>query len=187
VVFRTAEVRLPLVGRHQADNAMLALAVAVELGIEVDQAARALETLTLPSGRCEIIRRGGLTVINDAYNANPGSMRAALETAATLRGSRSLVVLLGTMLELGPDSAALHEQVAALVVEHRPRLVGVTGAFVAAFDRWAAELGDRLIAADDPATLGRLVADRLLDDEVVLVKASRGVRLEQAIPFIIPG
>lgn len=187
VVFRTAEVRLPLVGRHQADNAMLALAVAVELGIEVDQAARALETLTLPSGRCEIIRRGGLTVINDAYNANPGSMRAALETAAALRGSRSLVVLLGTMLELGPDSAALHEQVAALVVEHRPRLVGVTGAFVAAFDRWAAELGDRLIAADDPATLGRLVADRLLDDEVVLVKASRGVRLEQAIPFIIPG
>ncbi|MDH3290067.1 MAG: UDP-N-acetylmuramoyl-tripeptide--D-alanyl-D-alanine ligase [Gemmatimonadota bacterium] len=185
--FRAAEVRLPLIGRHQVDNAMVALAVAVELGIDLGRAARALETLTLPSGRCEIIRRGALTVINDAYNANPDSVRAALETAAALRGTRSLVVVLGTMLELGNDSAALHEQVAAAVVRHRPTLVGVTGAFVAGFDRWAAELGDRLIVAEDPATLGRRVADRLSGDEVVLVKASRGVRLEQAIPFIIPG
>ena len=187
VRFREAEVRLPLIGRHQVDNAMVALAVAVELGIDLERAARALETLALPSGRCEVIRRGALTVINDAYNANPDSVRAALETAAALRGPRALAVVLGTMLELGKDSAALHEQVAAAVVRQRPTLVGVTGAFVAGFDRWAAELGDRLIVAEDPATLGRRVADRLSGDEVVLVKASRGVRLEQAIPFIIPG
>ncbi len=187
LVFRTVDVRLPLVGRHQVDNAMLALAVAVELGIDLERAARALETMALPSGRCEIMRHGLLTVINDAYNANPGSVRAALETAATLRGSRALVVVLGTMLELGSDSPALHEQVAALVLEHRPTLVAVTGAFVPAFAGWADRLDDRLIAADDPATLGRLVAERLAGDELVLVKASRGVRLEQAIPFIISG
>ncbi len=187
VVFRTADVRLPLVGPHQVDNAMLALAVAVELGVDLEPAARALETLTLPSGRCEIMHHGALTVINDAYNANPDSVRAALETAAALRGARSLVVMLGTMLELGTDSAALHRQVAASVMARRPTLVAVTGAFGSAFEPWAGELGDRLIVADDPATLGREVAGRLAGDELVLVKASRGVRLEQAIPFIIPG
>ncbi|MEE8572537.1 MAG: UDP-N-acetylmuramoyl-tripeptide--D-alanyl-D-alanine ligase, partial [Gemmatimonadota bacterium] len=81
---------LPLVGRHQVDNAMLAFAVARDLGLNPADVAAALETVSLPSGRCEILRDGDLVVLHDAYNANPVSIAASLETAQAMRGARPL-------------------------------------------------------------------------------------------------
>ena len=178
-------VTLPLVGRHQADNAMLAFAVARELGLNPARVSAALETVTLPSGRCEVLRDGDLVVLHDAYNANPVSIAASLETAQAMRGLRPLVVVLGTMLELGERGAELHQSVANTVVDAQPNLVAVTGEFVSAFDAHAAALGERLLTADDPPTLGERLAERLEGGEFVLLKASRGVRLERVIPHII--
>ncbi|NIN11397.1 MAG: UDP-N-acetylmuramoyl-tripeptide--D-alanyl-D-alanine ligase [Gemmatimonadales bacterium] len=186
LALRGVQVSLPLVGRHQVDNAMIALATALELECDLAAVASALRDVALPPGRCEVLRQGDLVVLHDAYNANPSSLTAALATAEVLRGDRPLVVVLGTMLELGDESAALHAEVADRVMAASPILVAVTGAFVPAFRRHASALGDRLLTADDAATLGELLAPRLGGNEFVLIKASRGVRLERAIPYILP-
>jgi UDP-N-acetylmuramoyl-tripeptide--D-alanyl-D-alanine ligase len=154
--------------------------------VPVPDIAAALATVRIPPGRGETLARGDLVVINDAYNANPASVVAALDTAAAMRGSKPLVVILGTMLELGPTSDRLHADVADRVVAMQPDLVAVTGEYIPAFTAHAATLGDRLITGPDPATLGERVAARLRGDELILLKASRGVRLEQAIPFLLP-
>lgn len=185
LTFRGSTVRLPLVGRHQLENAMIALAVGEALGVEVTAATRALAAVKLPPGRCEAIVRGRLLVLNDTYNANPNSVLAALETADAMRGGRALVVVLGTMRELGSLSARAHATVAEHVVRRAPALVGAVGEFVPAFERYRAELGDRLLTAPDPDSLGAQLAARLAGDELVLLKASRGVRLERAIPYLV--
>jgi UDP-N-acetylmuramoyl-tripeptide--D-alanyl-D-alanine ligase len=161
-------VRLPLVGKHQADNAMLALAVGQLLEVDLTAAAAALGDLTLPPGRCEVLRSGDLVVLHDAYNANPLSLTASLETAAAMRGDRPLVVVLGTMLELGAESAEQHATMADRVMQDDPALVAVVGDFVAGFERHAGALGDRLITAADPASLGERVSQRLNGREFVL-------------------
>jgi UDP-N-acetylmuramoyl-tripeptide--D-alanyl-D-alanine ligase len=186
LTFRGVACRLPVVGRHQVENAMLALAAAEALEVDLEGAARALERITVPSGRCQVLRRGDLVVLHDAYNANPKSMAAALETARAMRGDRPLVVVLGSMLELGPESAALHQETAERVLAVEPSLVAVTGLFIPAFARHRGALGDRLLTADDADALGRLVAARLKGRALVLLKASRGVRLERALPHLLP-
>lgn len=186
IAFHGCQLRLSVLGSHQADNAMIALAVAAELALDLPAVARALEQVSLPPGRCQLLRHGDLVVVYDAYNANPASVAASLATVEAMRGGRRLVVALGSMLELGPDSEALHEEVAGAVVARRPDLIVVEGAFAAAFARHAARLSDRLLVADDADSMGRLLAARLRGDEVVLLKASRGVQLERAIPYLIP-
>lgn len=183
---RGVTVRLPLVGAHQAENALIALAVALELDLDLERVAQALRDVALPPGRCEVLRRGDLVVLHDAYNANPGSLEASLATVQALRGTRPLVVLLGTMLELGPESDALHRRMADRVLEYEPSLVGAVGAFVAAFARHRDRLGERLLTADDPDALGAQLAGRLRGNEAVLLKASRGVRLERALAHLLP-
>lgn len=186
VTFRGHTLRLPLVGRHQAENAMLALAVAAELELDLGTVAEGLADVTLPHGRCEIIRAGDLMIVHDAYNANPASLLAALETAQALRGKRPMAVLVGSMLELGGESRRLHREVADAIVEADPALVGAVGEFVAAFQPHAKRLGTRLVTAADPDALGRAVAERLAGNELVLLKASRGVALERALRYLAP-
>lgn len=187
VTFRGHTLRLTLVGRHQADNAMLALAVAAELELDLRSVSAALADVTLPHGRCEIIRSRDLLIVHDAYNANPASLLAALETAQALQGKRPLVVLVGSMLELGGESRRLHREMADAIVAADPALVGAVGEFVAAFQPHAKRLGSRLVTAADADALGRAVAERLGGDELVLLKASRGVALEQALRHVVPG
>ena len=102
-----------------------------------------------------------------------------------MRGEKRLVVVLGSMLELGEDSAALHAKSARDVMNAEPHIVAAMGEFIPAFDSFADVLGDRLIAAEDSETLGRLVADRLSGGELVIVKGSHGVFLERAVPFLL--
>jgi UDP-N-acetylmuramoyl-tripeptide--D-alanyl-D-alanine ligase len=184
--FKEAQVTLPVLGAHQAENALIAIAAATELGIAEPVAARSLESVSLPPGRCQVLRKDDLIVVFDAYNANPASLAASLTTVDAIRAQRSLVVVLGSMLELGSESERLHREMADIVMARHPELVAALGAFVPAFHRHADALRDRLIVADDPDHLGRLLAPRLRGDELVLVKASRGVHLERAIPHLIP-
>jgi UDP-N-acetylmuramoyl-tripeptide--D-alanyl-D-alanine ligase len=183
ITLQGTRVTLPLPGRHQAENAMVALAVALELGLDVAPAARALAAVSLPHGRCELRRVADLDLIDDTYNANPASLAAALDVAGTLRGNRPLVVLVGSMLELGETSETLHAQMADAILAARPDLIGAVGAFVPTLAR--RELGSRLITAADPDALGKAVAQRLRGGELILLKASRGVALERAIPHLI--
>jgi UDP-N-acetylmuramoyl-tripeptide--D-alanyl-D-alanine ligase len=171
-------------GLHQADNATRVWAVVEALDLDREASARALERFAIPGGRGELLEQGGLTILNDCYNANPQSFRAAIATARALRDGRRLVFIAGTMRELGRDAAALHAEIAAALVELNPDLLGAVGEFVPALAPYAAKLGDRLVTAPDPIALGPLVAARLQGGEIVVLKASRGVALERILPAL---
>jgi UDP-N-acetylmuramoyl-tripeptide--D-alanyl-D-alanine ligase len=171
-------------GLHQADNATRVWAVVEALGLDRQKSARALEGFSMPGGRGELLEAGGLTILNDCYNANPQSFRAAIATARALRNGRRLVFIAGTMRELGPDSAALHAEIARALVDLAPEVLGAVGDFVPALAPYADRLGDRLVTAADPLALGPLIARRLQGGEVVVLKASRGVALERILPAL---
>ena len=180
------DVTLPLFGLHQAENAMIALAVAIEVGVDPVVALRGLADARLPGGRGQVFTAGALTIIDDTYNASPASLRRAVESAAWLAGSqrRPLAVVVGPMLELGAESARLHADAAAEIVGVAPALVAVVGDFVAAFAPYRDRLGERLIVAPDAPGLGLRLRAALKGNEVVLLKASRGVALEQVLPHL---
>ena len=171
-------------GLHQADNAVRVWAVAEELRLDLRAVANALEHFTLPSGRGELLQVGNLTILNDCYNANPQSFRAAVATARSLRRGRRLVFVAGTMRELGAASPALHAEVARELVELEPDLLAAVGDFVPALAPYRDRLGERLVTAADPLALAPLLSERLRGDEVVVLKASRGVALERILPAL---
>ncbi|MGE5926271.1 MAG: UDP-N-acetylmuramoyl-tripeptide--D-alanyl-D-alanine ligase [Gemmatimonadota bacterium] len=180
-------ITLPYPGKHLAANAMLAWTVAEELGLDLSAAARALSDFALPGGRSEVVNVGGLTILNDCYNANPQSFQSVIATARAMRHGRRLVFVAGTMRELGPESARLHAEVAEQLVLLKPDLLAAVGEFVAPLAERAAELGERLLTAPDPLALGPALSARLQGNEIVVLKASRGVALERILPYLTTG
>ena len=146
--------------------------------------ASALETVTIPGGRGDLARLGDLTILNDCYNANPASFRAAIELAGALRGGRRLVFVAGTMRELGPSSAERHAEIAERLAALDPDLLAAVGEFGPALEPYRAGLGDRLLVAPDADTMGRMLAPRLEGGELVVLKGSRGVALERLLPLL---
>jgi UDP-N-acetylmuramoyl-tripeptide--D-alanyl-D-alanine ligase len=171
-------------GLHQADNAVRVWAVVEALGLDRERCASALEQFSLPGGRGELLQEGALTILNDCYNANPQSFRAAIATARAIRGERRLVFVAGTMRELGEDSEVLHREVAEALVDLHPELIAAVGEFVPALEPYAGALGHRLVTATDPLALAPLLSQRLRGDELIVLKASRGVALERIIPAL---
>jgi UDP-N-acetylmuramoyl-tripeptide--D-alanyl-D-alanine ligase len=171
-------------GLHQADNAVRVWAVVQALGLDRAAAAAALEHFSIPGGRGELLQEGALTILNDCYNANPQSFRAVIATAAAIRGTRRLVFVAGTMRELGNDSPALHQEIAEALVDLHPELLAAVGDFVPALEPYAGALRHRLLTAPDPMTLAPVLAQHLRGDELVVLKASRGVTLERILPAL---
>jgi UDP-N-acetylmuramoyl-tripeptide--D-alanyl-D-alanine ligase len=184
ITFGPTSFTLAARGLHQADNAIRVWAVVRALDLDQKAAAGALERFSIPGGRGELLQEGELTILNDCYNANPQSFRAAIATARALRGNRRLVFVVGTMRELGEDSAALHLELADALVDLHPELLAAVGDFVPALAPYAGALGHRLVTAADPPALAPLLAQRLRGDEIVVLKASRGVALERIIPAL---
>ena len=180
------KVTLPALGIHQLENAQIALAVAQRAGVEHDAAMRALASLQMPEGRGDLRAIDGMVVIDDTYNANPASLRRAVQTAAWLarRQRRPLVVVVGTMLELGPESARLHAEAAREIAQRKPALVAAVGTFARVFESLREALGGRLITAADAEALGPKLKSALRGNELVLLKASRGVALERVLHYL---
>lgn len=176
---------LPLPGMHQAVNALFAWEVGTACGVDADAAIAALSRVTVPGGRSELRQVGGLTILNDCYNANPHSFGAAIATAAALRHGRPLVFVAGTMRELGDDAPRLHAEVAAALVALNPDVLAAVGEFGPALEPYRAALGDRLVVAPDAPALAPVLAERLRGDEVLVLKGSRGVALERILPAIL--
>lgn len=173
---------LSLHGRHQAGNAMLAWALARELALPPDAVAGALARCVIPGGRGELLDVGGLTILNDCYNANPASFRAAIELARALRGSRPLAFVAGSMLELGPDADRLHREIAAELAGLGAETLAGVGAFVAPLEALRPRVAGRLLLGPDAETIAAPLAEALRGDELVVLKASRGVALERIVP-----
>jgi UDP-N-acetylmuramoyl-tripeptide--D-alanyl-D-alanine ligase len=164
---------------------MFAWALVRELELDRDAAAHALETFAIPGGRGELMQHGGLTVVNDGYNANPQSFATAIALANELRVGRRLVFVAGSMRELGAHAEALHREVAGCLAALEPELLALVGDFVPAFAEYRASYAERLLEAPDAETLGPLLAARLRGDELVVLKGSRGVTLERILPAIL--
>jgi UDP-N-acetylmuramoyl-tripeptide--D-alanyl-D-alanine ligase len=182
--WRGERVAIPMVGRHVVSNAMLALAVADLLGVAPADAARGLATAESNPLRGEIRRIGGLTVVVDCYNANPQSVRAALDVLEGQGAAARRVAVLGTMLELGGESARLHREALASALERQIDLIVATGGFAGAAEELGALDGERVIAAPGWTEAYPLLRERLAGDEIVLLKASRGVKLEGILPLL---
>lgn len=184
---RGVTVELPLRGRHMVANALVALAVADAVGTPLAEAAAGLAAARLPAGRSEVVELEGVTVINDCYNANPASFGAALELLTALRGDRRAVIVAGTMRELGAASAELHRAVAERIAAARPDVIAAIGEFVPALEGLRGRLGRaRLVTGDGPEAVAPSLKELLRPGDVVLLKASRGVRLERVIPLLWP-
>jgi UDP-N-acetylmuramoyl-tripeptide--D-alanyl-D-alanine ligase len=180
--WREHTVRLGLRGRHNASNALLALGIGEAWGVDPGEAVAALAALAPAKMRGEVHEIGTLRVIADCYNSNPASVDAALDLLCSIPRSGARVAVLGSMLEMGAASDAVHADAAATAAAMDIDLIVATGAFVAPFGAHVEALGDRLIRAADPLEAYDRLAPRLKGDELVLLKGSRGVALERLIP-----
>jgi UDP-N-acetylmuramoyl-tripeptide--D-alanyl-D-alanine ligase len=174
------DITVPLRGVHNLRNAMLAMAVARELGVSTDNAARGIAAMPAPPMRSNVEQVGSATLINDAYNSNPGSARAAIDLLKHAGAGRQRVAVLGTMLELGPTAPALHDAVATDALASGAEVVVGIGEFAAALKRIAPN-DPRVITADDVEAAWSPLAQRLAPDAVILLKGSRGMRLERLV------
>ena len=166
----TVELDLPFTQRHQALNTLAALHAYVALGLPLDRVREGVPAIALSPWRGEELELpGGGLVVNDAYNANPDSMRAALEHLAERAGARRRVAILGEMAELGDSSEAFHRELGVLASALEIDVIGV-GERSRAYGpvAWAATAADAVVVARSILQPG----------DAVLVKGSRAVGLE---------
>ncbi|MND35723.1 UDP-N-acetylmuramoyl-tripeptide--D-alanyl-D-alanine ligase [compost metagenome] len=179
--------RVGAAGRHMALNGLAILAAVSALGHPLEPAIAQLDSFTALPGRGEEIdlsldgRR--LTVIDDAYNANPGSMRAALERLNGHEGGGRRIAVLGEMAELGPGAAAYHTELAAFMRESSIDQVYVTGELYTDF--WdALSPARRGVHADSRQALKEILRDRLTDGDVVLFKGSHSTGMHELVAWL---
>ena len=182
------EVSLRLLGRHNVRNALAAILVGDHFGVERAKAAEALGALRPERHRLELLASGGVFVLDDAYNANPASMREALPLLAAIETSGDRRAVLGDMLELGPDSERFHEELGRQVP--RSSWLYVAGEFAKATERGARAAGvdaKRVRLFASVPEMAAAVAKDARPGDLVLVKGSRGMRLEQVVERLVPG
>jgi UDP-N-acetylmuramoyl-tripeptide--D-alanyl-D-alanine ligase len=172
--------RLPLVGDHNVLNALAAVSVAIAQGMKVSEAIAALRTLHPADKRGQVLQLGNITVINDCYNSNPKALRAMVDAVSGMNAKRRIVVA-GEMLELGPAGEELHRDSGRHMVEKNiDVLLGVRGLAQTMVEA-ASQAGIRAEFVATPEQAGEWLARETQDGDVVLLKASRGVKLEKAL------
>jgi len=177
-------VTIGALGRHAVHNALAAAAVGVAAGIDLESIADGLAGMTGTAHRGELVRLGDVTILDDSYNAAPATMLAALDVLAGLRGRR--VAVLGEMLELGETSEEGHLEVGRAAGRVADLLI-VVGAGASGIAEGAREAGlapDRILIAEDGDEAHDLLRPRLVPGDVVLVKASRGIALDQLVEVL---
>jgi UDP-N-acetylmuramoyl-tripeptide--D-alanyl-D-alanine ligase len=172
--------RLPLVGEHNVLNALAAVSVSIACGMSASEAVAALSTLKPADKRGQVLQLGNIIVINDCYNSNPKALKAMVDALAAMTATRRIVVA-GEMLELGPAGEALHRESGSYIGEKKVDvLIGVRGLAHALVDG-AKQAGARAEFVATPEEAGKWLARETRDGDVVLLKASRGVKLEKAL------
>ncbi len=176
-------VMFPLVGEHNIYNALAAAAAAMERGISPSQAAAALSSIAPPEKRGQVLHLHGATIINDCYNSNPRALEAMIDTLASMKAERKILVV-GEMLELGPTAEALHRECGKHAAEKKIDIViGVRG-MARAVAEAACGSGTQAQFVETPEQAGEWLARNLRPGDAVLLKASRGVKLERALDML---
>jgi UDP-N-acetylmuramoyl-tripeptide--D-alanyl-D-alanine ligase len=180
---KRASVQLRMLGRHNVPNALAAIATGLRSGMGLDECAAAVSEMRAGDKRGEVLEWRGATLINDCYNSNPIALNAMVDALMAIAAERHIVVA-GEMLELGPEAEKLHADCGLRMAEHGVDFVlgvrGVAGTMVVAAERAGAE---GLFVAS-PEEAGEWLVANVRAGDVVLLKASRGVRLEKALTVI---
>jgi UDP-N-acetylmuramoyl-tripeptide--D-alanyl-D-alanine ligase len=174
------QVLLPLVGAHNVLNALAAVAVGLERGLSPSETAAALTSLRPADRRGQVLQMGNIAVINDCYNSNPKALEAMVDALAEMPAKRRIVVA-GEMLELGPAAEDLHRRSGQYLSRKGIDIViGVRGQAKQIADA-ARESGVQAEFVSTPEEAGEWLARETREGDVVLLKASRGVKLERAL------
>ena len=178
-------VHLPVLGEHMVLNALQAVAIGLTFGLSLAECAAGLAKTALPSGRLQVKALGGISIVNDAYNANPDSMIAALRTVASLPANGRRVAALGGMGELGQESLVGHERVGRAAAEHGFDVLVAVGerAYPIARSALAAGLTESRTAKSN-AEAADLLNTILEPGDLLLLKGSRSAAIDQIIPLL---
>lgn len=179
--------RLNAPGRHNVFNALAAVGVARRFGMDDEEIADRLASFVLPEMRLQFEKVGRLTLVNDAYNANPASMKAAVDVLAEAPAAGRRVLIVGDMLELGTDSVRLHREVAEHIGRSRLDLVIAVGENARLIGRTVQAVSEDRIethAYASPALARRRLVSYLKQDDIVLLKGSRLLKLEELAGLI---
>lgn len=177
-------VHIRVQGGHNVTNALAAAAVGSVLGLPGAVIAQGLARFRPAAMRSQIVVSQGVKIINDCYNANPASMKAAVQLLAQAEGERHKIAVVGDMLELGPGAVHMHEDVGAFVARQgidQLIVCGPLGRSLADGARRAGMDGARILEVPDAAAAAGAVKAMVRQGDVVLVKASRGMKLEQVV------
>ena len=181
-----ASVQLKMLGRHNVPNALAAIATGLRSGMGLDECAAGVSEMRAGDKRGEVLEWRGATLINDCYNSNPAALNAMVDALMAIPAERHIVVA-GEMLELGPDAETLHAACGLRMAEHGVDFVlgvrGAAGAMVVAAER----AGTEGLFVVSPEEAGEWLVANVRAGDVVLLKASRGVRLEKALTVIAAG
>ncbi len=176
-------VSLPLVGEHNIYNALAAAAAAMERGVPPSDVVEALATVRPSEKRGQVVEMAGATIINDCYNSNPKALDAMVDTLASMKASRRILVA-GEMLELGQTAESLHRQSGLHAAEKKIDLViGVRG-LAKALAEAACGAGVQALFMETPEQAGEWLARELRPGDAILLKASRGVKLERVLDVL---
>jgi UDP-N-acetylmuramoyl-tripeptide--D-alanyl-D-alanine ligase len=178
-----ASVQLKMLGRHNVPNALAAIAIGLQSGMELSDCAGVVGELRAGDKRGEVLEWRGATLINDCYNSNPTALNAMVDATMAIPAERHIVVA-GEMLELGSDGASLHAACGARMIERGVDFVlGVRGLAQNLVDA-ARAAGAKALFVSSPEEAGEWLVANLSPGDVVLLKASRGVRLEKALTVL---
>jgi UDP-N-acetylmuramoyl-tripeptide--D-alanyl-D-alanine ligase len=180
-------VRLPVMNRVMVGNALLAAAVGGECGLGLDEIARGLEAVKLPGARMQVVNAHGVSIINDAYNANPASMKAALTALKEFPGARRRLAVLGSMGELGQHAVDLHWAVGEFAARQDIDFLIVAGPNAEAYRVGALAGGmnvGQVAAVFDAGEAATVLRERMREGDAVLVKGSHFMGLERLVEEI---
>ncbi len=171
---------LPLLGKHNVYNALAAVAVGLQYGVPLCEAAESLATLSTSDKRGEVLSYGGATIINDCYNSNPKALDSMVHSLSQLPAQRRLVVA-GEMLELGAAAEAMHRECGQHMAKCGIDVLLGVGELAKAMVQGASAAGMRAEFVNLPEEAGEWLRREVMPGDLVLLKASRGVRLERAL------
>jgi len=173
-------ITIPLPGDYLICNAMAAICTGKHFGIDNESIANAIKSFKPSKNRIDLIEINGKTIVNDVYNASPVSMKAMIDSLSHSEGRK--VCILGDMLELGEDSAAYHEEVGAYAGQAKVELLLCTGEFAHIYEKaYKNASGKACVVFDSVESLMEEAAGYIEHGDIVLVKASRGIRLERLV------
>ncbi|MFN4111245.1 MAG: glutamate ligase domain-containing protein, partial [Ignavibacteria bacterium] len=177
-------INLPTFGIHTAQNALCAISVGLKFGISLKKIKQELESFQSYDQRMQLTDAGNFTFINDSYNANPDSMRMAIQTLSMMNGFSDKLAVLGDMLELGKDSEKYHRELAHYLKENGVEKAFFFGKFTQLSYEEAQSL--KLIAKhfDDKKKLAEEILSLLPKGSLILLKGSRKMRMEEIIQYL---